>query len=447
MKKEWGLLISLAIIVVMGGCFIVNLTDPSLYKQSEKNEKEVYGINISEAQPQSVNQVTVANEYGEYTVENLGNDFSLKGRKGVPLKKQKLEEIVQKASNITAVKTITHKTARDCGLQPPKAEVTVDYIDKKPIVLEIGNQSGDGIYIMADNKIFLAESKNINIFLQSEKELVLLEIVPKKSPDTKIKRAVLSGEVRKQPIVIEAEKDGKNYKITAPVTAVVPPERVNSRMAGFFGLYADEVEFIMPDPEQMKACGFDKPYSVIDVATGQESYTITASRPQNGSCHVMKAGVPVIYRVKKEKLLWLEVQEDFFTAEPIERENIDKAVQIKVSTPQQSWDFKTDENGKTTLNEADIKREDFEFLYKQLSSMPPWNLAEQAASSSAVLAVTIVYNGESELQSDRLYFYPAENDAELCLEHNGKIKYTVKRSIADEIEDICKKAWEQAEKS
>ncbi|MBR5485618.1 MAG: hypothetical protein IKV41_03820 [Oscillospiraceae bacterium] len=447
MKKEWGLLISLAIVVIMGGCFIVALTDQSLYKQMEKSEKTQYSINIRKADMQSVNQVTISNEYGEYVIENLGNDFSVKGRKGVPFKKQKLEEIVQKAACVSAVKAITHKTARDCGLQPPKAQVKVDYIDKEPLVLGIGNQSGEGVYILVDNKVFLAETENLNLFLQGEKELVLLEVVPKKSPDTKIKRAVLSGSVREQPIVIEAEKDGKNYKITAPVKAVVPAERVNSKMEGFFGLYADEAEFIMPTPEQMKACEFDKPYSVIDVSTGQESYTITASQPQDGSCFVMKAGTPVIYKIKKEKLLWLDVQEDFFTAEPIQAENAAKAEQIKVSTTQQSWDFKTDKNGKTTLNEADIKKQDFDFLYKQISSIPPLNQAKQAAAASAVFAVTVVYNQESELQRDELYFYPTENDAELCLEHNGKIKYTVKRSSLEEITAACEKAWTQAEKS
>lgn len=447
MKQGVGLLVSLAVTVCMGGFLIYTLTQQNTQPHQEQTPENQSRILLRDTQIQAVNTVTISNSSGSYTLVNLGNGLALKEREAVPYQKKKLEQIAQAASHVAAKQLITHRTAKDCGLELPLVTVTVDYIDKPALTLLIGKEEENGICIMADSKIYLADAKEMSPFLMSEKELVSTSLTPNKTEDSPILSITLSGEVRPQPIQLEmvpkkGEDDPLRYTITAPRQEEINGEDVLSWATPTLGITADRVAHLNPDSRDMTAYGFDKPFSILDMTVGDESFSLIASSIQDGMCYIMRQGAPVVYQVEAGKLPWLTLQVEGLAKTVFNPSPVEKVRQVVVATPNQSWTYKLtqEETGFfVTVNEKPLSANQFKALYQQLSTsvQPEEYVGALDVDGNPLLTVQISYTDEN-LRPDNLSLLPGPEEGSVYLRYNGKTRYTGKKSLIEEITSACR---------
>lgn len=445
MKQGTGVLISLAVTVALGGFLIYTLTQQNKYKEPVSSQENQSRIILRDTQMQSINTITISNAKGAYTLVNLGNGLALKNREAVPYEKEKLNQLAQAASHVTAKQLITHRTAKECGLELPLVTVTADYIDKPPLTLLIGKESDDGVYIQADDKLYLADSKEMAPFMLSEKELVSSSLMPQKSKESSIDSIILSGEVRPQPILLElipqkGPDEPIRYKMTAPQQALVNGEDVLSWATPSLGIHADKIVHLNPDSQDMTAYGLEQPFSILDMTVGEESFSLLASSVQEGNCYVMRQGVPVVYQVEAGKLPWLTLQVQTLTKALFDPAPVEKVRQVNVSTPVQSWTYKLnqEETGfSVTVNEKPLSPIQFRSFYKQLSQViqPEKYVGSLDIQESPLLTIQILYT--EDLEPDNVSLLPGPEEGTVYLRYNGKTSYTAKKIIVESIISAC----------
>lgn len=288
----------------------------------------VLGDHFDASPPQALT-IETHNRYGSFTVVNTNPDenpphrFTLQGFEDFNLRNNRLVEIGNAARSMAASDVLFEGGAdlSALGLVNPSATVTITYTDGTSAVLLIGDEvpGGGGAYAMREGSptVYLIPGGTANSFMFRDLDFVntLVTEIVETLPD--ISKAVLGGNVRSEPIVVERAPVSNNaLSIVLNTHVIVSPwqGRLHSThglepIAHSFGLTAVRVEAQFESTDELAEWGLDEPYSTLEVTSdAHESFKLIASEPdEEGLAYLVREGWPFIFRVNRQAVPWLEL--------------------------------------------------------------------------------------------------------------------------------------------
>ena len=319
-----------AILMAIAGAFVVlhiveNLDDD--FVAPEPIER-IFVLGDESGDAPSAQTVQVNNEFGSFTIVNVNPDeefppeFTLEGFEDYDLQGSRLIQIANSARSLIASEILFEEDANlaELGLTNPSATITIDYVDGTSAVLLIGDVApgGDGAYAMrqGDSVVYLIPSNVAESFWRRDLDLLSLSITETPEEMPEIRRAVLGGSVRTEPIVIEEMPVEEDAPFVLATHLIVSPvqNRLNATLGlesliFSYGLQADKIEARFESAEELEAWGLDEPYSTLEiVSTTHESFKLMVSAPDEyGMVYLIRENHSLVYRLNSQFILWLEL--------------------------------------------------------------------------------------------------------------------------------------------
>jgi hypothetical protein len=247
------------------------------------------------------------------------------------------------------------------GLDEPSVTVDLTCMDGVRKTLLLGEPAPDGnhfyVMIRGEPPIYTVPSFRLHYYMLRRTDFIDTTVTassPEAFPyDGKI---TFSGEVRADfsdaviSLVAETRadlRDPRSYALSFPLTRPIDQQRVVPWLSILFDLSAGSVAVVYPDHAQLEKYGLIPPYSSVMV-DGQDTgdFRLFASAPDSfGQVYLMKESIPVVYRMHKNDLPWLEAQfydlmdrRVFFH----ELENMDRIEEMVISARERIYTFALD---------------------------------------------------------------------------------------------------------
>jgi hypothetical protein len=178
---------------------------------------------------------------------------------------------------------------------------------------------GGAFYAMreGDATVYLLSATTANHFVLRKLDFVDNSITETIQYVPEITRAVLSGHVRPEPIVIEGvEVNVEDDPLMLNTHFIVSP--VQRRLHGHFGfgplvqsygLIGNKVEAFLESPDELRTWNLDEPYSTLEIVSStHESFKLMVSAPNEyGVVYLVRENVPFVYSIDSHMLPWLEL--------------------------------------------------------------------------------------------------------------------------------------------
>ena len=444
-KSGWPLAISLAVTLVMGGAFLASLIEPPRQGASPPSARQAMATQVP---LQALDKISVENPSGSFALENLGDRLSIQDWNQLPLNEEALNRLAELCCSLPG-EALTG-SVQELGLQNPRCRVTVEAVGRGPVEIFIGSSLPSGsVACQVDGQLWSLSAEDAALFFLGREDYLSLFVTPPQKSGTQVLSVTLSGSARPQPIQLEKIRDGEGntppqYQLTAPTQELVAGERVTSWALSAFGLEAQKAAVVNPTPLQVEEYGLGEPFSILDLSSQEDSFTLFATRPREGNCYLMREGVPIIYQVEAAKLPWLTVQLPIISGNLLEQVPLEELASLQIRTSSGVFDFRLEHDGsqsRVTLGGEQKDLGSFEELYLQLTLLHPVRWLEEAPepAGETVLWASITYTGD--FPSGQLSLEPLAEDDELLLELNGLREYTVSAADFDRLTELLEEIW------
>lgn len=338
-----------------GGTTTTTAPDTSvtlLDKITGENEEEI-----------TVTKVTITYGDESYSLSaNDDGDLLLDNYKDLPHNSSKQSSLSSELESIVADRLIAEApdNPQDYGFDTETgatATVSATYSDGSTYAFELGGEapSGDGRYLREQGKtaVYLYDSYAAEVFLQ--KEFTYLSKSPLTTPSAKdgdeyandtvvLRDAELSGSVRDKTIFFQVADNTANengllfgYVIQKPYYRGVNSNSSVVEYTTFSSLTASDIAMVNPTAADLKACGFNTPYSQAtfnlavqhsETSTDDEGNEATTISYYNVFKYTVKLGdknedglrymvvyaedelFPIVYLISESGVAWANVQYD-----------------------------------------------------------------------------------------------------------------------------------------
>ncbi len=362
-KRTRTLLLSAVALVVLAALLVTLLMLPAP-DDGETDSTDTTDTTVSlleKADTVTVSTVTVTTAEETFRiVTGDAGDLVVEGYEDLPQSSPTYETLSETLLEITALRLIeeTPDDPTTFGFdadRPATATVEVTYSDKSKFSFELGDlsPSGSGHYMRGtdDDTIYLMDSTFGDTVAAASTEY--LSMAPFAAPATKddadevvVRDVTLSGTVRPESITFQIsstppEDDTQAQVLTGFVLTEPYYRNLKSgtnmvSASSYYGFAANDIAVVRPTAADLKAYGFDTPYSVcnahisarattttIDESTGEEiseysfyntfEYTIELGNElENGDRYALlyhgDEMVPLVYTVSPSSLIWVETQ-------------------------------------------------------------------------------------------------------------------------------------------
>ena len=428
-----------AALLVLAGLLIAVFMLP---KKAESIE-ETIPLNDGE-----VMAVTVVNEYGTIELTKKDEKWTIKGLEKFSLSENAFT-LAEQAASLEAVREISpSEDLKQYGLTEPEADVKIE-TSQGSRHLEIGGQSpaAGQRYIQLDDHIYLVDSAKVTSFLYDLNHFVsTLVSEPLGSEDNvewiELKRDNETIQFRFVPEAFQGSGENEevipaHYRLTSPIEADIGQYEVSIWANGAFGLSAQAVEEIDPSEEILEKYGLAQPETSVTLTSSSgETIQLFASAPRDGKCYLMRAGIPLVYRVSQADAGWRTATIETVTGSvflPGKKENI---VSLAVEGQGKSYSFLRD-GDQITCNGKPVPTEAFEKVLESATEIPPEFLGETA--QPALEPALTIEAGYRENEKDILRLIPTGTGS-LYLEFNGTARFTARESYLEALLEACEAA-------
>ena len=388
---------------------------------------------------------------GETTEETGETEYTIVGFETLELQTGAPDEVANACSNLE-FKSVSDADASDhladYGLDSPKAEAKVYFSDGTTATFKIGNDAPQnlGTYVMfgSGKEVYLCEKDAVKPFSFKITDLISLTINNSASDES-------SGEFKSlklNDISISQNKEKDCIQNTYVLDdGKFADDNEASQVTGAIrGLYAESVEAVNPDSEQLKKLGLSSPKAHIKAVYPDIIVDLIASKPDSkGKCFLMETEGNIVYKIASASIPWVKTSREKLTSKYVLNANLSGLSKMSVTADGKTTDFDikttvsktTDDKGEETESTetvAKYKGKELDQGYFQTffdnASMLKYEEANVNAGGTPKL--TIKYTYSKSRKADTLTFRKSGNAYAAYL--NGKAIGTVYRSY---IEQLC----------
>ncbi len=400
-------------------------------------------------------KVTVTTGGEEYTLTaDKDGDMTVDQYKDLPHSSTALDALSTELEQFIALRKITDtpEDPADFGFGTDTlSKVSITYTDDTTYGFEIGKKapSGDGYYFREQGKdpVYLYATESAEVFMEKStaylsRALITVPVAnegEEAAEDTVIVRDVeLFGSVRKTPVFFQSiQKIEDTEDITSPVSGYVIQRPyyhgVDSNATiltttAFSVMGVTDVVKVYPTAAQLKAYGFDDPYSACTVnfavrhpvsEENDEGEEITSFTYYNVFKYTLKLGnktedglryfavyaedklIPIVYVIDESNVAWANVQYDDLAETLLFYLYITNVEEIKVTANSATTTFKlkhvADEDDRdksliVTANGNTFDTADFRTVYQEMLGMRRSGTASKKPSGTPVFELDILTN-------------------------------------------------------
>lgn len=449
-----------AVLLVLSGALAIALMAPD---QEEASSEESIPLVSGD-----VTSVTVNNEKGTVHLVSRDGGFAVEGLEGLPAS-DNAAVLAGQAEGLKALREIAPAdNLEQFGLADPTVTASIE-TSQGSHTLALGGEapSSSGRYAAVDEKVYLMGEEGLSAFSYGPEDYVSIQVTDPLDQEGAVESVTLNRgtetlaftyvpeaaapEEASAASSTDASGEAREtipafYRMTAPLKLDFEKYDVSGWANGAFGLSAQRVEAIRPDEAGLAVYGLDNPETVLTAtSTAGDTVKLLASPPVNGSCYLMREGVPLVYRVSQADVPWRTVSMETLTKSvfgPVETGEISN---LEIEGQGAQYRF-VRENGAVTAEGQTVTSEAFEQVADAALRMPPAFLGEAPVPTlEPAMTVKVSYT-DTERESDTLRLIPTGSGG-LYLELNGKIGFTAQESAVQTLLSACESALAEEENS
>lgn len=436
---------------------------------NEKGEIEnnSYGT-LVEYVPAQIKTIHVENKSGTMDIksetpvnedgETEATIYTLVGYEDFTLQSGTPDAIANDAAKLEflSVVSIDGKKSSDCGLDDPRATVTVEYTDDTKSVIIVGDDAPQsaGTYVKfgSSETIYLVSADAVDSFTYGVNDMFTTTVndTPSDTNNLQYSKISLSGTNFPKEIVFEPNAD--STKNAASCVLVSPDkwyasETGTSNISGAIrGLLAESVVMVNPSEAQLSELGLTKPYARLEAVYPDETIKLLASAPDSeGKVNFMVEGEKVVYKYIAERLPWVTISYDDVVTEYVLHSNISAVSELVVNNGSATYSFALKTEETTTVDEdgnestttattvkygnKEINSGYFSTYFQNITLLERSDLSDAKANGDRVLTVEFKYTDGS---TDKVEFVSTGASTYLAVV-NGKTLGNVHKTNVDKI--------------
>lgn len=430
MKKETlALILSAAAVLVLGAGLAALLLWEAPPEPPSSSDVQAIAPVLIEKNNYDLDKIKITTAQGSFTIRHMGAlHFRVDELGAAPQEEDLLLSAAGAASSLSALQTVTENAPAlsPYGLQSPRAVVQIDYTAPDSLTLLLGDEApgGAGCYaqLQGSNAVYLLDCARVAVFLRPMQDFITLQLTAFPGYDQRITAMEISGGTRTEPILLTPLYTQEQEDTAAQLTGckiTAPHERESSAtvavelMQSVFGVSADSIAAFLPDDAALEAFGMQAPYAIIRAQlTGEENIALFASAPDaQGSCFLMREGVPVIYRTQASALPWLHASYPDLLSRELLPSSAGEISMLTVTQGEETATFRlthADDGMKVTLNGRALPPQQFLQIYEKLLAIRGEEYTEDAPPEEAEMLAGIRVSFTDEAEKSRtLRFYDA----------------------------------------
>lgn len=471
MKSKIKFIVIIAVVVLLlgGAAIALTLTKPADEGETEaETEAASTSMLLYDKNPKDIDTVTIKNATSEYKVERVGNGdaamWTVFDYLTVPVDGNVIDTILKNSATVTA-QEVANENAADLsiyGLDKPRAEVKVEFTDSSSTVKEllIGNvtptSSKSYMCFKGESKVYTVFNTAVSCFVEDKSQCVNKTLYTAyTSTDTndttdynRINKMTIKRKDLDYDIVIEYDKrldnpdivvsNSSSYRMTAPVTLDLNPDKSTDITNDMFGLTASSFEVLNPTAEDKTKYGFDDPTAVIDmdIVGGKFSMTVgneyTDEESGQSGYYVIADGIDVIYIVSTDSLPWVTFKPLDITTLMITSNYIYGVSSLNFESKDNNASFtmtgSEEADYAVKLDGADVDKDSFKTLYQFILKAPAEQLCFDEVSGEPTAKITI----KSASGNDTIEFYNVANRRSV-IKLNGKSSFSCKTAYVERL--------------
>ena len=466
-KKVKGMVASIVAVIILVGMLIVLLNLPSDAEEDSSSQATSSDVSviINEKESDEVEQVEVSNETGDYTIRTVDNgEYGIVGISNLTPLDTKITALLEDASNLTAQSLIEENPANlsQYGLEKPKATVTIGYFDDKSVQLKVGDDTptGSGVYVqvVGTKSVYIFESSRVDSFLIGQYDYIDPTIVPAKetsddaSSATEInaKKITLEGTAHKQPLVLELNEGEDQvitqYYMTSPKQHDADADMTAHINDSIYGLTADSVAAVNPTDEELETYGLKEPYVKMTAVFDDETITLSASEPKDGSVYVMNGKDPIVYQIAEDSVPWVSVTYEDAVSSLVITPNIAGVKALTLQTEDKTYTFdiahvtEDDSTTNTVSYEGEeLDMDNFSTLYTNVIMSRHQEFTDEKPQADEKPALTVTFTYDDAGKTDDVIEYYKASERMVYIVLNGDCESMEYTSYIDKLVKDCEK--------
>jgi len=429
--------------------------------QAESPDPKLALLALAEA---NIRSIVVQHPEDTITAERGPQGLIITELEGYPVDQSAVSALVSRSANLTATRLIAEGqvTLADYGLDKPRAAVTVSAEDGQEYQFSLGAEAPAslGTYVLMDEAVYLVEASQLAPFMDSLIDYVSLAVTEPLDAASTLSSIQLSRDGETVALTYIPEQNVSDlpgtatpapgtggdsttaatpayYRMSAPVAADIPIDRVSTWSHSLSALTAQSVVALSPDDAQLAALGFRPAVTVSYVTSDGDRVSLHAAPAEAGAYHLMRAGVDILYKVNEGQIPWVKVTartllETLFPGvEPADLESI-------TITPDEGQAYRLVRTaGGFTNNGTSITQSEFEAVTEAVLHIQPGYAAPTDPGLSPVLSIEL-RTTDGSLQSVELT--PSGQGSLYASLAGSEITYTCEESIVRTLLELCAQA-------
>ncbi len=430
----------LAVAVLIGGTVAVVKLIPEKDDNNGTTSKtpQISVLSMKEA---DIKNVTVKNKNGTFVMDNKvtkdedGYDdcvWSLQGYDMDVISDYALYDIASNFMSLSALREITTKTAEECGLNNPVADVTITKQDDTVVNVLVGGKSpdGSGVYVKLGDKqtIYLVsgtmdESLTFTALDIANTDAIAALTLPSGNDKyltdgeiTTFDSLTISGKNFSNKVVIKPNPDKVTtefhaFVITSPTERMA--ENVDKALAVFNGAINISGAYALDSKTAtVNKFGLNNPDLEITAKFGKLTYTFKFKKQSDGDYAVWYTGCKMIKKVAADTLEVLSYSTTNFYSSWVQLQSIDDLSGFIVKSEGKEYKFdisvKVNED---TANDYTIKHNgktltasNFQDFYRYCISLYASDFETEKITTEAEYEITFVYS-DAKRTPTKVKFY------------------------------------------
>ena len=400
-KNNWKKIVAAALVVAILGGSLWGVV--KFIEIAQEEEVSLETISVKNIETDDVKTVKVKNAIGEtefysiateegedlttveWYIRNLGKELT---------ESMEISDMVEKVSQIEAIREITQKSAENCGLTKPKAQALVTLRNGESYTMLLGDISPDnsGYYmqIKGEEKIYIVPTDVWEALDFELLDFASTDIIPGLNNDdgeideyyangqlSKFDKVILSGKNHPETVEIicndnETMSQYLGYIVTKPTTRIAQNTEALLLMyqggVEVLGAYSYDVK-----PESLKKYGLDNPDLTTTIKAGKKSLTYKFAIQEDGYYAAVYNDSKLIHKVDAASLEGIAdlTTTDYYSTW-ICYNSIDELSSFEIKSVDKAYKFGIKKNEVSEESaETDEEEEDYTITYngKKLTAL------------------------------------------------------------------------------
>ena len=430
----------LAVAILAGGTFAVVKLIPEKQDPSDTTS-QTPTISVMTVEEANIKSLTVKNKNGTFVMNNTVEKdddgyktctWALQGYDSDVIDDYILSDAASTFAALNALREITTKTAEECGLTSPVAEIAITKQDDSVVDVLIGGKSpdGSGVYVKRGDKetIYLVPGTIDETFTFTALDLADTNAIASLTlPDgyedylvdstiASFDSLTVSGKNFSKPVVIKPNTDKKtselhNYVITSPTYRMA--ENVDKALAPFnSGVSVSGAYSLDSKTATVNKFGLNNPDLTITAKFGKLTYTFKFKKQDDGYYAVWYTDCKMIKKVSADAVEILSYSTTNFYSKWIYLQSIDdlSGFIVKSEGKEYKFDIKVTVN-EDSANNYDVKyngkaltASNFQDFYRYCISLFTCDFETEKVTGQPEYEITYVYS-DAKRKSTNIKFY------------------------------------------